>query len=122
MTMEDGISKLLERVEKATGPSYALECEIAVALEPERAVAGLLSPNYTRSLDAALALVERKMPGRDIDLEIRETMTDGKVLRITDATIYAQAYSDDRRDFKAYGSSPALALIAALLRATGEAG
>lgn len=65
---------------------------------------------------AALALVERVLPGRDIDLELREGMQDGQVYRFTDATIYAQAYSDDKRDFKAFGNSPALALLSALLR------
>lgn len=83
----------------------------------ERSGASLqTAPAYTASLDAALALVERVRPGCDIDLEIRELMTDGTVKRVTDATIYGRAYSDEA-DAKAYANSPPLALCLALLKA-----
>lgn len=66
---------LLERVGAATGPDREIDAEIAWAcLEedwssgPERAVSEPFAhikmlPEYTASLDAALALVERVLPG-----------------------------------------------------------
>lgn len=53
---------LLERVKAAEGPSYALECAIGRTLEginPSHQT----PPNYTASVDAALALVGRALPG-----------------------------------------------------------
>lgn len=57
------LTELLGRVEKATGPNYALEVELATALEPARANYTLPPPNYTASTDGALSLVERMLPG-----------------------------------------------------------
>lgn len=138
------LSALRERVESATGAdreidgalwkelnreAWAEQCTFKGTLyaghkhtpaekrKHELRSAEFFAPRYTASLDAALALVEAKLPGRDIDLEIRETMADGVVLRVTDAAIYPLAYSDDQRSFKAYGNTPALALLAALLAA-----
>lgn len=73
-------------------------------------------PEYTASLDAALSLVERVLPGRDITLETSEQMMDGQVHRVCDATIGAMPYSDGKATF-AYGLSPALALCLALIKA-----
>lgn len=76
-------------------------------------------PNYTGSIDAALWLVANVRPGADVDLEIREMMTDGEVKRVTDATIYGRAYSEEK-NAKAYANSPALAICAAVLRAAQD--
>lgn len=83
--MTERLEELLERVEKATGPSLQLDCEIQVALDirPDWAVGdtrplvirdghvevgeygpGLITPSYTASIDAALGLVERCLPGK----------------------------------------------------------
>lgn len=62
--MIEKLEELLERVEKATTANYNLETSISVALTPELAMRGI-SPNVTASIDAALALVERVLPGWD---------------------------------------------------------
>lgn len=62
MTKQD-LSDLLVRVEGATGVSYELEERIALALEPDRLTHFRTPPRYTSSLDAALALVTRVLPG-----------------------------------------------------------
>lgn len=141
MTQTADLKSLRERVDAATGADREIDALIVRTLCPEAHVglyvvgddeptvfhAQLLGiankselPHLTASIDASLALVEAKLPGRDIDLEIRETMADGKVLRVTDATIYPPAYSEGEQYFTAYGSSPALALLSALLAAVDE--
>ena len=80
------IAALLERVRAAKGPDYEIDCEIAQALEFETtfseddgscfvrfqpgALIMLPVPSYTASVDAALALVERKLPGAEMKLQI----------------------------------------------------
>lgn len=127
---KEELEALLARVESATGPDREIDLALMIlgwGGPRERYLTDELDRlafgeqwKFTASLDAALALVERVLPGRDIDLELREGMQDGQVHRFTDATIYAQAYSDDKRDFKAFGNSPALALLTALLRAKAK--
>lgn len=70
----------------------------------------------SESIDGAVALIDRIRPGSDIDLEIREIMTDGVVRRVTDATIYGRVHSNELT-VRGYGSTPALALCIAALRA-----
>ena len=53
------LQELLERVEKATGPNFALDCDISEALKDGWYVQ---VPNYTGSTEAALGLVEREWP------------------------------------------------------------
>lgn len=80
--MTQSLSALLKRVEEATGPDRELDLEICRALDPEqfehernqarlRALGPdeILSPTYTSSLDAALALVEKELPGWRLRLE-----------------------------------------------------
>ena len=61
---------LKTRLEEATGPSRELDCEIAKALnedwyaDDENAVLFCTPPKYTKSIDAALELVSRKLPER----------------------------------------------------------
>ena len=139
------IKLLIERLESASGPDRVLDGDLVLALggppddampfqsevawtyrgggewfTPSPRSIGLdivwRCPAYTGSLDSALSLVERKLPGRDIVLEIKELMTDGVVRRITDATIGAPYYSDEKAT-SGYGSNPPLALLIALLKA-----
>lgn len=57
------LSELVDRVEAATGPDRFLDARIRATLEmPEQPVL-TDCPAYTASIDAALALVERKLPG-----------------------------------------------------------
>jgi hypothetical protein len=73
-------------------------------------------PDYTTSLVDAVALVEQRRAGDDIDLELRH----GIGGFATDATIYGGAYSpDEGKSWKAWAPSPAAALICALLKAEG---
>jgi hypothetical protein len=52
------LASLLEKVRSAQGPDRALDWHVADATGHESFV-----PAYTASIDAALALVERKLPG-----------------------------------------------------------
>lgn len=74
--MQGDLSKLIERVENATGPDRELDLELANVAgwrcdgdwlyTPDGAMAAFTAdspPAYTSSLDAALALVEEKLPG-----------------------------------------------------------
>lgn len=127
--MSDRIEDLVERVRKATGPDYELDPDILAACGmlinpkavhrdygrwPDEAPPFYRIPHVTGSIDAALALVERVLPGRDIDLELRETMIHGAVLRVTDAIIYPLRESGGGA-VRGYGNSPPLAIILALL-------
>jgi len=62
--MQGDLSALIERVEKCSGPDRQLDAVIALNicdLELEREISEI--PHFTSSLDAALALVEEKLPG-----------------------------------------------------------
>jgi hypothetical protein len=71
-------------------------------------------PNPVLSLDAALALAERVLPGLDIDLEIRPTH-EGLA---TDAIVYSHGYGPTpNASWRAWSPTPALALCIAILKA-----
>lgn len=97
----DELTALAGRVEKAEGPDWELECEIARACL-DFSVADDEVPGFSRSLDAALTLV----PGsRELNLRI---YADGEGYAILDGLpTYPQAR----------GRTAALALTAAALRA-----
>lgn len=65
--MTPALSSLLERLERAEGADKALDREIANALLPWHGPDNCYPPHFappvTSSLDAALELVERKLPG-----------------------------------------------------------
>lgn len=79
MTPLDGLKEarrlvdLRERLERATGPDRELDLALAQALDPgvihsrfyrdSNAVVPYTKRHYTASIDAALALVERVLPG-----------------------------------------------------------
>ena len=69
MTMtHDSLDGLIERVERCTGPDRFLDSRIRAVLEPQEPIVDGC-PFYTASLDAALALVERKLPGSHVGLD-----------------------------------------------------
>lgn len=131
-----GLVELLARVESATGPDRELNCLLASAIDPEledyepsERFPGCLqrngipgwttgAPLYTHSLDAALALVERVLPGsvppprQDMPLWLPRVARwfNGK----WEATLYR---STDGYTAEGRGPTPALALLAALLKA-----
>ena len=73
---------IIERLQKATGPNYALEVDVFKLVNPEyadysqgrgglihpqdgedvRVQSNVRAPNYTASIDAAIALVEKILP------------------------------------------------------------
>lgn len=55
------LDSIIERLEKATGPNYELEREIQDALEPDRKIH--VPHRYTSSVDDALTLAEKVLPG-----------------------------------------------------------
>lgn len=136
---DQAITSLIEKLEGAEGPSIALEAEICWTLERDRATSAYWrgamgqprplpeefarlprglgmaslevgSPNYTASIDAALALAERVLPGVRVMVE-----------RDHDGTGWAMAQNnplDPRKMVEA--ATPALALCAAIVRAHPE--
>lgn len=123
------LTELLERVEKATGPDRFLEERIFAWANGwsfplyGSAISDLTSKErhgsigYTRSLDAALALVEEKLPAFET-ADHRKTE-----VRLQIGDFGANAYLDrdtfsggDSISFGA-ASTPALAVLSALLRA-----
>ena len=121
-----GLLELAERCEKATGPDYALECEIWDAIYPgerdgrfrklteEGPYKGRLGPAerdgyvkplraFTASLDAALTLVPE-----GFDWIIGRTNSG--------LTIHAEV-GGQGGEFQRFANTPALALCAAALRA-----
>jgi hypothetical protein len=57
MTNDDELLKLVERCEKAAGPSRKLDHAISVGTGRPQNWAGSQLPNYSASLDAAMTLV-----------------------------------------------------------------
>jgi hypothetical protein len=118
------LKELLERVEKATGPDRDIDFDLAELLDefafvPTFGMAGnwykrpvqygLTTdvPAYTASIDAAVALVGKVLPGwswvvgrNDTDSEHMCIMGDSP-----------------QNEFESEGSSPPLAILAAMLRA-----
>lgn len=125
------LANLLERVEKAEGADRELDARLFAALaarDPDR-LAALIAERadqfpdrnvwlegardwqvkpYTASLDAALALVERKLPGWTWRLDSPDTPSEPAFARLS---------GPERRSGVGWAKTPALALLAALLRA-----
>ena len=113
-------AELLSKLEAATGPDMDLDAALAefagaqIKREPKprnwrvaekRAGPWRNLPRYTSSIDAALALVERLLPGFDYILE----HTNGG---LTISCLLGTADPDKR----AFGATPSLAILIALLR------
>lgn len=112
MTSSDSLNleDLIRRVEAAEGPDRELDKSIARALdqweaEPVTGIAFLCGRPFTASLDAALALCERVLPGAGLSLNIGA---------FKEATIWP---AKPGRAATAQGRTPALALCLSLLRA-----
>ena len=103
---------LKERIEKATEGSRELDAEILRAFYPNSAFING-GPKLTTSLDAALALVEKMLPGCQAGFQpgLR-----GK----HHASIYEVSKNMTMRRASAQGNSPALAVLSALLTALKE--
>jgi hypothetical protein len=123
MTAPSDLKELLARVEKATGADRGLDVLIAERFDgvaPGGCFSGGLyyAPDgrggtgcprieqYTASLDASLALVERVLPDAPVLIGMRQTPETQPWARLA-----------DWRGEDATGSTPALALLVALLKA-----
>ena len=74
MTTLSTLKELERALREAKGPSYALECSIAIAFgEPEQKPLP-----YTSNLDAAMALCERVFDSMAIDIEVAKRIVCGK--------------------------------------------
>jgi hypothetical protein len=118
------LQELLERVEKATGEDRQLDGDILKALIhpnadmrhdgdaywlPDVEMHGFETPYYTSSIDAALSLVEEKLPGWGYDLH------GGGADRKIYVTLW---HADEKSRFlNGRGATLPLALLNALLRA-----
>lgn len=140
MTDRAELEALLGRVEKLTGPDRKVDADLTAMLlnanivwhtdritgerypealmQSDITADGLLNPpvhRYTASLDAAVALVERCLPGWRIDLRIGKWPEHDPrhvVLWNNDTTAVTSVFG-----VKADGASPAIALLSAALRA-----
>lgn len=126
--MSETITSLIEKLEQAESGSRELDATIAdLLLDPifkplsktrqmrwpfaEGSGIAALTPPVTTSLDAALALAERMLPGARVMVE---RFHDGK------GWAMAQRASESAK-IMTDGNTPALALCAAVLRAQSEA-
>lgn len=107
------LRELLERVEKATGPNTEIEVELIQRFISAKE--GDLHRRYTiavygftSSIDAAIALVERVRPGWAWNV--------GNVGEEDRPSVALTVPFEPYQDFVAHGATPALAVIAALLR------
>lgn len=109
--------KALERVEKATGPAHDLDQAIFVALgftPTDDSYGGWFIPGVedcyvTETIDAALALVEKVLPGFSYSIDAS----------LPDSGIDCVLYPPEPPRGRTLGSAatPALAILCALLRA-----
>lgn len=124
------LSDLLARVEAATGPDRELDDSLALASgwHPPGVDPRLFSnpdthrlyahhaPAFTASLDAALALCERVLPGWRWTLD-SESNREGVPRGKPGASVYIDQYDPDAPFHSAEAPTPALALLAAMLKA-----
>lgn len=132
-----GLSSLISRVEKATGPNYAIEVDIFKFFNPDyrdyvegrgglvhkndgedqRVLSNVRPPNVTASIDVAVALAERVLPGwhADVDMLSPPPMSDAFGIRLFNQ-------NGDWRNIEAEAPTVQLALVLATLRALQSKG
>ena len=99
------IDGLIERLEAATEGTPALDLAVFTAFESTEWERGPVE-HYSRSVDAALALVERVLPGSDMRMESDDDTWSFAVGRVGDSAWSAEAV---------HATAP-LAILLALLR------
>lgn len=103
------LANLLERVEKAEGWEGDLIDQVLLACVPLNEGGGFHRAFYALSpTDAALALVERKLPGWTWRLDSPDSASEPAFARLS---------GTERRSAVGWAKTPALAVLAALLRA-----
>lgn len=128
------LSSLIARLEKAEGPNYAIEVGIFKFFNPEysdyvqgrgglvhrsdgedqRVLSNVRPPNVTASIDAAVSLAERVLPGFGISIDTHPVYGDW-----WDASIFDQMPKTISNARKQTGP---LALVLATLRALDQKG
>lgn len=115
------IPELIEKLEKATGPDRELDADIAITLKliAEREwwsvnyLSGDMIPAYTASIDAAVQLCERVLPGWVIDFISQDFMSVPEGYRGIGWTV--EIINQVR--VQGQSSKPSIALCIAILRA-----
>ena len=103
------MSDLITRLEEAAEGCPLLDREIWVALEFDGRSSPIDAPEYTTSIDAALALAKRVLPGLymwNVEFDDEPTGTPAS------ARVYAKT------DGRGYAATPAIAMCIAILKAT----
>lgn len=133
-----GLSSLISRVEKATGPNYALEVDIFKFFNPDyrdyvegrgglvhkndgedqRVLSNVRPPNVTASIDAAVALAERVLPGWGWGITHGSEKAEDVQGNVFPKAIPFPAHLD----CYGYHAIPAIALVLATLRALQSKG
>lgn len=111
------LTELAKRVEAATGPSRALDHDVAVAIG-ERASNGAINvaAMYTGSLDSAMTLVPEGWQYWEV--RMKRIGTDDPAA----AAEISRMIGDDVEFENGYAATPSLALTAACLRARAAMG
>ena len=111
------LAELLERVKAATGPDRELDWDIQQSQFGIEQTDFHGTPRYTASIDAALALAERLLPGRSWKIVGEPAAVYPHCAVIRDAG----KLSDVAEAFIASHRTPALAILTALLSALNTA-
>lgn len=110
----DDILELAEKVERLDGPCREMDFLILCEIDPRAKATGILpgDPKFTASLDAAMTLI----PGPDWEWSLEVEM--GHLYFCEDERMVAIVkMGDPMRGWESTAATPALALVAASLRA-----
>lgn len=129
-------SGIIERLEKAEGPSMPLDCMVLEAVCPDVMIdsyptaaddacvfhadaAGIDNksplPQFTASIDAAVALTERMLPGWIWNIE--GSWTDGNGKKVPSCADIYRLNASDMDHVPYSGATPPIALLIAMFRA-----
>ena len=108
---------IIDRLEKADAPDRTIDWMIHVMDGLDGVGSYGNHPAFTASLDAAIALLERMLPGHFLDIGMRPGWR-GKPVRPV-ADIY-DIDSSDADHMPLEGATPAIAVLAALFRVLAE--
>ncbi len=101
----EALERLLERVKGAKGPDREIDLSLMQIVDPGAIPQSSANLPYTASVDAALALVERELPGCFVTLEVKS----GGQFH------HCEIEGEDDGDWEAVNMpTPSLAILAAL--------
>lgn len=118
------LTELREKVERASGPDRELDLSIYALLDPAEPSLALHKlnrlPAITASIDAALALVEQKLPGWVWQLSKIDGVPSRAPLPDCEASVWIPSVRTQKLRVEranGQGATPPLAILSALLRA-----